>query len=162
MTDEQTNQQTNEQTNQQSTPPPPDPWQEVGRQFSALGESLAAAFSTTLNNPETRRTVEKMKTELNAAVEQLSQKATEVHQSEEAQKMQAEFQKAAHTAQEKGQEIYSQVQPELVSALRTVSAEFEKLIRHMEQPAGQPSATDTPADDDAAAPEETTPPQEPA
>ncbi len=160
MTEEQTNQQSGQPGGEQpggQQQSAGDPWQEVGRQFSALGESLAAAFAATWNNPDTQRTVEKMKTELDAAVEQLSQKAAEVHQSEEAQKMQAEFQKAAQTAQEKGQQVFNQVQPELVSAMRTMQAEFDKLIRHMEQPAAK-----KPADADSAAPEETTPPGESA
>ena len=143
MTEEQTNSQTDDQ------PEPQDPssgeaWQEVGRQFISLGESLVAAFNTTWGSEETQRHLEKMKSELNTAAQQISQNVKDVSESEEAQKVQGEFKKAAQSAQATGQEAFDKVQPELVSALRTMRSEFDNLIQQMEQSSAKRESPETP------------------
>jgi hypothetical protein len=68
MSDEQTSQQTD-------LPPstPADPWKEVGRQFEALGQSLAAAFRAARDNEENRQRVKTMQTGLESLVNQVGQ-----------------------------------------------------------------------------------------
>jgi hypothetical protein len=44
-------------------------WQEVGRQFQKLGESLVAAFQTTVNDDTTRASMKHLQDGLESAVQ---------------------------------------------------------------------------------------------
>ena len=107
-------------------------WEEVGQQFRALGESLASAFKTTWESEETRQHLEKMETGLESIVEEISQAAQKMADSEEAQKLKAEAEKAAQTAQTAGQQTVQEIRPQLLAAFRKIRTELDQLIKRME------------------------------
>lgn len=110
-----------------------DAWNEVGRQFKSLGESLASAFNTTWHSDETREHLKGIQAGLEAMVDRISQITKEVSESGEAQKVQAEVEKAAQSAKAAGQETVEEIRPHLLSAFRKIRAELDQMINRMEQ-----------------------------
>ena len=133
MSDEQTSQPTD-------LPPstPADPWKEVGRQFEALGQSLAAAFRAARDNEENRQRVKTMQTGLESLVNQVGQAIQEAAASPEAHKARTEAEKAADSLRTAGFKTWQESRPHLVSALRQVNTELQKMIGQLEQEASTP------------------------
>ena len=133
MSDEQTSQQTD-------LPPstPADPWKEVGRQFEALGQSLAAAFRAARDNEENRQRVKTMQTGLESLVNQVGQAIQEAADSPEAHKARTEAEKAADSLRTAGHKTWQESRPHLLSALRQVNTELQKMIGQLEQEASTP------------------------
>ncbi len=129
---------TNEQTTEET-------WREVGGQFHALGESLAHAFRTAWENEENRQHLRDMRDGLEAMVDNVGQAIKEASVSPDGQKVRQEAQKAAESARAAGEQALQEARPHLLSALRQVNAELQKMIGHMEekQPASEDSAADS-------------------
>lgn len=124
-------------------------WQEVGRQFQALGQSLAATIQAAWQNEEVRRQAQEMKTGLEAMVNDVGQAIKETASSPKAQSVKNEAVKAAESVRSAGEETVQEVRPHLVSALQTLNEELQKLIGRLqgtkpeqgnEPPAGEPPA----------------------
>ena len=133
---------TNEQTTEET-------WREVGGQFQALGESLAQAFRTAWENEENRQHLRDMRTGLEAMVDNVGQAIKEASDSPDGQKVRQEAQKAAASARAAGGQALQEARPHLLSALRQVNAELQKMIGHLEE--RQPASKDAAAE---SAPEE--------
>lgn len=130
------------QDSQQSGPA--DPWAEVGQQFRKLGDSLAAAFSATWQSDEAQQYMHKMQSSLNDVASQLNEAVKSATDSEQGKKMQAEFEKAAKTAQAQGEEVVQQVRPHLLEAFRSIRQEIDRAISQMEKT--PPAASDESAE----------------
>lgn len=127
---------TNESTNQQTDQPQPTPsdaWRDVGKQFEALGVSLATAFRTAWESEENRKRLQGMQAGLESMVNEVGKAIQETSESPEAQRARAEAQKAAQSIHTAGQQTWQEARPHLVSALRQVSAELQKAISQLEQ-----------------------------
>ena len=72
-------------------------WYQVGRQFQALGESLATAFRTAWESEENREHLQDMKAGLEAMVDKVGRAVQEANASPEAQKARREVEKAAES-----------------------------------------------------------------
>ncbi len=116
---------TNEQTTQE-------PWHEIGRQFQALGESLAQAFRTAWEDEENRQHLQDMQAGLEAMVGEIGQAIKEAGESPEGQKVRQEVTRAAESARAAGEQALQDAQPHLLSALRQVNAELQKIITRLE------------------------------
>ena len=123
-----------------------DTWGEIGRQFQALGESLAAAFRAAWESEENREHLQQMKTGLEAMVNQVGQALHEASASPEMQRARAEVEKAAKSARVAGEQAFREARPHLQSALRQVSDELQRMARHLEQ---EESFSKAPADESA-------------
>ena len=110
-----------------------DPWSEVGRQFQALGESLATAFRTAWESEENRQHLESMRAGLESMVDDVSMAIREACDSPEGQKVRDEVERAAQSARVAGEKALQDAQPYLLSALNQVNAELQKVISRMEQ-----------------------------
>jgi hypothetical protein len=66
-------------------------------------------------------------------VNEVDQAVREVSASPEGQRVRAEVERAAQTARSTGEQIMREAQPHLVSALRQVSVEIQKMINHLEE-----------------------------
>ncbi len=121
-------------------------WREVGKQFQALGESLATAFRTAWENEENREHLQDMKTGLEAMVDEVGQAVQDASKSPEAQKVREEVEKAAKSARAAGEQALREAQPHLLSALRKVNTELQEFVRRLEQ--NRP-ASEVPADEPA-------------
>ena len=129
-----------EKTEKQTTD---EAWREVGRQFQALGESLAEAFRTAWESEENRRHVENMQEGLEAMIEQVGQALKEADASPEAQKIRGEAEKATESLRAAGEQTWQEVRPHLLSALDQINAQLQKMIGRLkeEEPAPEASAT---------------------
>jgi hypothetical protein len=109
-----------------------DVWRDVGRQFQALGESLAQAFRTAWEGESNRQHVQNMQFGLEAMVNEIGQAIKEASSSPEGQKVRQEIEKAAESAHAAGKQALQDARPHLRSALRQVSAELEKIINNLD------------------------------
>jgi hypothetical protein len=123
---------TEEQQEKKSDASAGEAWEEVGQRFQSLGESLAAAFKSTWENEETQAQWEKVKVDVDAAVNDIGRAAQEAAATEEAQKAKAEAYKTAEAAQQAGQEAMDEVKPHLLAAFRKIRTELDKAIEGME------------------------------
>jgi len=122
-------------------------WNEVGRQFQTLGESLAEAFRTTWESEETRQHVQNMQAGLEQVAGQVDRTIKETSASEEAQKLRGEAEKAAESLRAAGERTWWDTRPHLLSALSQLNAELQKMIARLEQEeafAEAPAAEDVP------------------
>ena len=125
-------------------------WHEVGDEFKALGQSLATAFRTAWESEENRQHLESMKTGLEALVNQVGQAIQEASTSPQGQKVRMEVERAAESARATGEQALQDARPHLLSALRQINTELQKVISRLGQkaPASESSmarsAPDTP------------------
>ena len=108
-------------------------WRQVGRQFQALGESLATAFRTAWESEENREHLQDMKAGLEAMVDKVGRAVQEASASPEAQKAHREVEKAAESARVAGEQALQEARPHLLSALRKVNTELQEMVRRLEQ-----------------------------
>ena len=108
-------------------------WENVGRQFRSLGESLASAFKSSLEKDETRQHLEKMQAEVETMAAEIARSTKEVVDSEEGQKLRAEVEEAAQSARAAGQQTAEELRPHLLDAFRRVRSELDQVITRLEQ-----------------------------
>ncbi|NMC79092.1 MAG: hypothetical protein GYA59_07015 [Chloroflexi bacterium] len=108
-------------------------WEDVGRQFQALGESLAAAFRSAWQSEEGRQAAQKMRQGVEGMVDELGQVFKEGMESPEGQRIRSEVEEAARNLRESGAQAAQEAQPHLIDALHRVNEELQKLIEHLEQ-----------------------------
>ena len=117
---------TNEQTTREA-------WRQVGGQFQALGESLAQAFRTAWESAENRQHLQDMQSGLEAMVGEVGQAIKDASASPEGQKVRQEAEKAVTSARAAGEQAWQEAQPHLLSALRQVNAELQKMVGRLEE-----------------------------
>ena len=103
-------------------------WQEVGRQFQTLGESLAAAMRSAWEREENRKRLEEMQNGLESMVDEVGKAIKDTTNSPQAQQVKEEAQKAAGSFSNAFEQSAQEVRPQLLSALRQVNVELQKLI----------------------------------
>ena len=108
-------------------------WREIGGQFRVLGERLAAACRTAREHEETRKHVRDMQAGLKVMVNEVDQAIQEVSATPEAETVRDEVKKAAVSAREAGKQAWQEAQPHILSALRQVNTELQKVASHMEE-----------------------------
>lgn len=119
-------------TNEQTTGTQ-DAWREVGRQFQSLGESLAQAFRTAWEDEENRQHLQDLQIGLEAMVGEIGQAIEEASAAPEGQRVRQEVKKAAESACVAGEKALHDARPYLLSALRQVSVELQKIISRLEE-----------------------------
>jgi hypothetical protein len=107
-------------------------WRDVGQQFQALGKSLAQAFRTAWEDEGNRQHVQDMQTGLEAMVNEIGQAIKEASSSPQGQKVRQEVEKAAESAHAAGKQALKDARPHLLSALRQVNTELEKIINDLD------------------------------
>ena len=108
-------------------------WREVGDQFKALGESLSRAVRTAWESAENREQMENMKSGLKSMVDQVGQALEDASASVEGQKVRRGVEKAAESARAAGEKALEEARPHVLSAVRQINAELEKMVRRMEE-----------------------------
>ena len=107
-------------------------WSEVGRQFQSLGESLAEAFRTAWEDEGNRQQLRDLQTGLEKMANDVAQAVKEAGESPEGQRVREEAKKAAGSARAAGESAWQDARPHVLSALRSVDAELQKIISRME------------------------------
>lgn len=107
-------------------------WEEVGRQFNQLGQSLATAFSALWKSEETQQQLESLRDGLQALADEVSVALSKTASHSETQKVKAEVHKAAESARKATEKAAEEARPQIISALKQVNTELQKLIQSME------------------------------
>lgn len=107
-----------------------DTWREVGENFKSLGESLAAAFKDTLGNEEVKQ---KLRASMDSLAAGINDAVKEAADSEHAQQVRGEVEKAAKSAHEASKQTYQDIRPHIVSSLRQLSVELHRMIDRLER-----------------------------
>ena len=108
-------------------------WREVGRQFQALGESLAEAFRTAWESEEPRRHVQNMQDGLEAMIDHVDRAIKEASASPKAEKIRGEAGKAAESLRAAGEQTWQEARPHLLSALTQINAELQRMISRLKE-----------------------------
>jgi ElaB/YqjD/DUF883 family membrane-anchored ribosome-binding protein len=107
-------------------------WEEVGRQFEELGQSLAIAFQALWKREETQQHLDSVRQGLQALADEVSEAVTTTAASPEAQDVRARAQKTADSARKATEKAVEDARPQIVSALQQVNTELQRLIDHLE------------------------------
>jgi hypothetical protein len=120
--------------------PTEDTWREIGRQFQALGENLAAAFRVAWEDEGNRQQLREVQAGLQAVANRVGQAIDEAAMSPEGQRVRQQVERAADSAHAASKQAWQDARPHVASALRQMIAELEKMASRME---GQDSPTGT-------------------
>lgn len=115
-----------------------DAWQEVGRQFKVLGESLASAFQTTVKDESTRQSMKDLQDGLENAVQSIRGTVKKGVSELENQKIGEQARQAADSLINAGEQTVEEVRPHLLSALQQLNHELDQLIQGMQSKPPQP------------------------
>lgn len=107
-------------------------WEDVGRQFQSLGESLAATLRTTWQNERNQQRVSDMRDGLEAMVVEVNQAIHDSVSSQDTENVKEEAKKAFKHLHDTGEQTVTELRPHLLSALQQVNTEIEKLINRMQ------------------------------
>ena len=121
-----------------------DPWQEVGKQFQTLGESLATALRATWNDEQNRKRVQEMQKGVESMLNDVGKAIDETAKSPHVQQAKTDAQKAAESLRTASEQTMQEVRPHLVSALRQLNEELQKLVGRLEQ--NKPAAEAKPSE----------------
>ena len=114
-------------------------WQEVGKQFQALGESLAQTVRTAWTNEETQRRVQEMRSGLESMVQEVGQAIDDSMNTPQGQKIREGAVRTAESVRTASEQTVQEARPHIIHALEQLNAELQKLINRMEQPRTPPS-----------------------
>ena len=128
--------------------PTPDPknqasqetWREVGRQFQALGDSLANAFRAAWEDEANRQKIEEMRSGVESMVKDVGQALHEYTESPQGQQVKSDVKRAAQDLRSAGETTMSEARPHLVSALKQVNLELQRMIDRMDHPTDGPES----------------------
>lgn len=121
-------------------------WQDVGRQFQVLGESIAQAFRTAWKDDENRRQAQEMRSGLEAMVNEVGRAIQDTANSPEGQQVRAAAERTADHLVEAGEKTVQEVRPHLMHALKQVNEELRRFIENMDQEkSGEPGRNEPPA-----------------
>jgi hypothetical protein len=110
-------------------------WQEVGRQFKLLGESISLAFQAAWQDEENRRRMEGMRSGLESMVSEVGNTIKEAANSPQSQRVREHGRQAAAEFRAASEQTVQDIRPHLVTALRQLNQELQKLTDRMETPA---------------------------
>jgi len=108
-------------------------WNEVGRQFKSLTESLVSAFNASVQDEKVQQQLNSMQAELDTAAARINQTAKEASESATSINVEAETKKMGKEAHTAGQDLVKDVQPYLLSVLRKMQSGVDRIINDIEQ-----------------------------
>ncbi len=113
-------------------------WQEVGRQFQRLGESLAAAFQTAVNDETSRKNMKDLQDGLERAVQGIRGTVQKGVSELESKNFGEQARQAADSLIDAGEQTVEEVKPHLLSALEQLNRELDRMVRSLQSKPGSP------------------------
>ncbi|MEE4195657.1 MAG: hypothetical protein V2J07_10710 [Anaerolineae bacterium] len=108
-------------------------WEEVGDKFTAFGESLGEALSSTWNDPKTQEVLEQLKNGLHQAADEIEDAIQNAKEDPGVKQFREEAAQAFNDLGEKGEEVVQNVRPHVMKALKSFSEALNQLIGEMEK-----------------------------
>ena len=115
-----------------------DAWQEVGKQFQRLGESLAAAFQTSIKDEPTRQNMKDLQDGLETAVQGIHRTVQKGVSELESRNFSEQARQAADSLINAGEQTVDEMRPHLLSALQQLNRELDRLIENMQAKPSEP------------------------
>lgn len=122
----------NQTTNEAGQPAGDASWQEVGKQFETLGQSIAQAVRAAWENESTQRQLHELRTGLESMVRDVEKAIQDSANTPRGQQIRQEAERAAESLKSASQQTVQEVRPHLVSALKQVNDELQRLIDRMQ------------------------------
>ncbi|WP_322508413.1 hypothetical protein [Anaerolinea sp.] len=108
-------------------------WDEVASELSALGNSLAKAFSALWTRVESSEEARQVKEGLESALQQVEQALKEAAETPEAQEVKLHARNTLEHLRTAGEQTVQEVQPQIVEGLQKLNEELEHLIEQLRQ-----------------------------
>ena len=118
--------------NEQKTRPVGESWQEVGRQFEALGLSLAHAFRSAWSSIETNTEAQQVKSSMENVFREVGRAIEDTAKAPEGEKVKEEAKRAAEKLRDAGEKTVEKARPEIIAALKKVNEELKRAIDKMD------------------------------
>jgi len=125
------------QTQDQQTQESNQAWQEVGEQFSAFGDSLAAAIQASWQDETTRQHLRELEAGLKSMATEVGKAIDETAASPEGQRVREEFEQAARSARDATRKAWEEARPQMLSALETLDGELHRVIDDLHRSADE-------------------------
>ena len=113
-----------------------DAWKEVGDQFAAFGENLAAVFRRAWEDEGNQQALQDVKAGLQSMAASVAQAVDDTVASPEGQKFRADAEEAAKSAYEAGAQTVDEVTPQIVSALQQVGDGLKQMFERLGKKGG--------------------------
>ncbi len=107
-------------------------WQDVGREFEALGATLAAAFRTARERTSSREEDQELRSGLQSMIDQVRHAVEETAAAPEGQQVREEAARAAERVRTAAEATVQEMRPALVAALRQVNEQLRRLTERLE------------------------------
>jgi hypothetical protein len=107
-------------------------WQEVGRQFETLGATLAQALRSTWSRVESNADAQQVKASLETLLRDVGKAVEDAAATPDAQKLKEEAKRTAESLRIAGEQSVQEARPQIISALKQVNDELNKLIQKVE------------------------------
>ena len=117
---------------QQAQPGTEASWEEVGKQFETLGQSLAQAVRAAWENESTQRQVNELRAGLQSMVHDVEKAIQDSANTPKGQQIRQDAEKAAESLKTASKQTVQEVRPHLINALQQVNEELQRLINRMQ------------------------------
>jgi hypothetical protein len=117
---------------EQARPGTDESWQEVGKQFESLGATLAQALRSTWSRVESNSDAQQVKASLDVLLRDVGKAVEDAAASPDGQKVKAEVHRTAQSLRTAGEQTMEETRPQIISALKTINDELQKLIQKVE------------------------------
>lgn len=117
---------------EQPRPSMDDSWQEVGKQFESLGQTLVQAFRASWARVESNAEAQQVKAGLEAMLRDVGKAVEDTAATPEAQKLKEDAKKTAESLRVAGEQTVQEARPQIITALKQVNTELQKLIEKIE------------------------------
>jgi ElaB/YqjD/DUF883 family membrane-anchored ribosome-binding protein len=107
-------------------------WKEVGKQFENLGATLAQALRTTWSKVESNSDAQQVKAGLEALLRDVGKAVEDAVASPDGQKLKEDVNRTAQSLRTAGEQTIEEARPQIISALKQVNDELQKLIQKVE------------------------------
>lgn len=122
----------NQTTGEQDQPAGDASWQDVGKQFETLGQSIAQAMRAAWENESTQRQLHELRNGLESMVRDVEKAIQDSANTPKGQQIRQEAGRAAESLKTASQQTVQEVRPHLVNALKQVNNELQRLIDRMQ------------------------------
>lgn len=125
----------------QKAAPAGDSWEEVGRQFQSLGQSIAQAVRTTWEEEENQRRLQQLRDGLESMVQDVDKAIRETTESEQGQRIREEARKTASSIQDATETVIQEARPRILSALQQLNEELQEFVNKANKSGKPPSSS---------------------
>ena len=104
-------------------------WEDVAKEFQALGETLGEAVRAAWQRTDNDQRMRELHDSLNSMIEDVNRTVEQSATTPEAQQAREQFARLTETIRQATEQATKELRPELISMLRQANAELRRLTR---------------------------------